>query len=85
MKHLKVYSEVFLWAGRIFIIGWFGLIVFRYLIPKPSNSLLGSYEAQLLLFVARNSLIIMSPFLLIIGHALRKIYLEFNKINNKLK
>lgn len=84
MKHLKIYSEIFLWTGKISIVIWFGLLIFRYLIPVSNVSWIGRYETGVFLFAVRNFLLIMSPFSLIIGHALKKIYIELNKINNKL-
>jgi len=82
MKYLKICSDILLWGGRIFIIVLLGLIILLNFIAVPTNSWLSIFRTEIV--GVSNILIIIAPFLLIIGQAIKKIYIELTKINNKL-
>lgn len=80
MNSLKLYSNIFLWVGRIFIFIIFILEFIINFIFVSSDSWLILNRSEIIGF--RNILIIMAPFSLLIGHVIKKIYIELDQIKN---
>ncbi|GAA0116043.1 hypothetical protein [Clostridium senegalense] len=81
MKRIKLWSDIFLWIGRILMLNLIGLFILLYCIPVPSEWY-DLYRAEFICI--KNMLLIFAPFSLIVGYAIKSIYNEMVIICKKI-